>query len=102
MNSGTLYNSNDPYKAYYLSVNHYLSVHEESNSMSSNDGSTQGRVYKPQDLPKLPALDTLIQWLPTWVYCILKGFGSLIGLALAIVLFGFALYFIIVHGSSLF
>jgi hypothetical protein len=102
MNSNTLYNINDPYKPYYLSVNHYLSVHGESNSLSSNDDSTGGRSYKPQDPPKLPLFDSLVQWLPTWVYCVLKGFGSLIGLALAIVFFGFALYFILVHGPFLF
>jgi len=102
MNSSTLYNINDPYKIYYLSAHQYLSVHEESNSISSNDDLVQGRVYKPQDSPKLPMLDTFVQWLPTWVYCLLKGFGSLIGLFLTIALFGFALYFIIVYGSSLF
>jgi len=98
MNSGTLYNINDPYKIYGLSVGHYLLVHEESNSMPSND-STQRRVYKPQNPPKLPMFDTIVQWVPAWAYGALIGIDSLIGITLAIVFFGFALHFIITHGS---
>ena len=68
------------------------------------DNSTQKRLpsQKLQDPPKLPMLDILTQWLPAWAYCGLKGFGSLISLALAVVMLGFAINFIIVHSSSLF
>ena len=98
MNSGTLYNTNDPYNPYYLSI------HEQSRYMLSTANSTQERLpsRRLQDPPKLPILDILIQWLPAWAYCGLKGFGSLIGLALALVMFGFAIHFIIVHSLSLF
>jgi hypothetical protein len=101
MNSSTLYNINDPYKAYCLSVNHYLSVREESNSMPS---STRRPSFsrKLQYMPKLSLFDTLQQSLPAWAYGVLLGLGCLVGIALAIVSFGFAFSFIIVHGSSLF
>ena len=101
MNSSTLYTINDPYKPYRLSAHLYLSEDEDSCSMPSVDASTQGRLYRPQDSPKLPILDSFIRWLPTWAYCIILGFVCLIGLTLTIVFFGFALHFIIVHGSSL-
>jgi hypothetical protein len=93
-----LHNSNDPYDPYYLSI------HENSCSLPNIDNSTQERLpsQKLQNPPKLPMLDILIQWLPAWAYIGLKGFGSLIGLALAIAMLGFALHFIIVHSSSLF
>jgi hypothetical protein len=93
-------NSDDVYKPYYLST------HEESHSMPSIDESVQKRLpsrEKFQNHPNLPWYDILAQWLtPPWVYCVLNGFGSLIGLALAIVLFGFAFYFILVRSSPLF
>ncbi len=93
-------NSNDVYKPYYLSP------HKESHSMPSIDKSAQKRLpsqKKSRKHPKLPWYEILDQWLsPPWVYCVINGIGSLIGLALTIVLFGFALYFILAHSSSLF
>jgi hypothetical protein len=93
-------NSDDVYKPYYLST------HEESHSMPSIDKSVQKQLpskKKFQHHPKLPWYDILAQWfLSPWVYCAINGLGSLIGLALLIVLFGFALYFILIHGSSFF
>ena len=93
-------NNNDAYKPYYLSP------HKELHPTPSIDKSAQKRLpakKKYRKHPKLPWYEILDQWLsPPWVYCIIHGFGSLIGFALAIVLFGFALYFIIVHSSSLF
>ena len=104
MNSSTLYNIDDPYKSYCLSAHRYLSVHEESCSMPSINVSTQrlSSSHKIQDMPKFSMFDTLELCLPAWAYGILLGLGCLLGLALTIVLFGFALHFIIVHGPSLF
>ena len=89
-------NRDDVYKPYYLSIHEELHI----------DKSVQKRLpsqKKFQNHPKLPWYEILALWLELpWVYCLINGFGSLIVLALAIVLFGFALYFILVHGLSLF
>ena len=101
MKSSTLYNINDPYKIYCQSAHRYLSVHEESCSQPSSTR-RPSFSHKLRDMPKFSMFDTLQQCLPAWAYGVLLGLGCLIGIALAIVFFGFALYFIIVHGSSLF
>jgi hypothetical protein len=93
MNSTSLHN--DPYNPYYLPK------YKKSYSVSNTVHSAQKRLplQKPQDTPKFSVVDMLAAQLPPWAYCVFLGLGSLIGLALAIVFFGFILHFIIVHGS---
>jgi hypothetical protein len=101
MKSSTLYNIHEPYKSYYLSTDPYLSVYEEPSALPSTENTTQELPSSREflHLPKLPMYDILVQWLPAWAYGALIGLGALIGIALAIVFFGFALHFIIVHPS---
>ena len=101
MNSNTLYNIHEPYKSYYISTDPYLSVHEESSAKPSTENTTPELSSSRECLylPKLPMYDILVHWLPAWAYGALIGLGALIGIALAIVFFGFALHFIIVHPS---
>jgi hypothetical protein len=94
MNSDAL-PTNNPYKVYCLPVREEpCSVPGPTQELSSSSAS--------QNIPKFSVFDTLELWLPAWAYGVSLGICCLIGLALAIVFFGFALYFIIARGPSLF